>query len=192
MKALRQYLFSVAAAALLGCLAQGAMAAEYELDPAHSFVQFRISHLGFSTLVGRFNDLSGNFDWDRGNPGASQIDVVIDTASIDTNHAERDKHLRSDDFLDVEKYPQATFKSIKYNGDEQGGTLEGELTLHGVTQPITLDVKTIGEGDDPWGGYRAGFSGTTMLTRKDFGMGYDLGPAAETMEMHLFIEGVRQ
>lgn len=192
MKALRQYLFSVAAAALLGCLAQSAMAAEYELDPAHSFVQFRISHLGFSTLVGRFNDLSGNFDWDRGNPGASQIDVVIDTASIDTNHAERDKHLRSDDFLDVEKYPQATFKSIKYNGDEQGGTLEGELTLHGVTQPITLDVKTIGEGDDPWGGYRAGFSGTTMLTRKDFGMGYDLGPAAETMEMHLFIEGVRQ
>lgn len=192
MKSLRQRLFSVAAAALLGSLAQGAMAAEYELDPAHSFVQFRISHLGFSTLVGRFNDISGNFDWDRADPGASQIDVVIDTASIDTKHAERDKHLRSDDFLHVDKYPQATFKSIKYNGDEQGGTLEGELTLHGVTQPITLDVKAIGEGDDPWGGYRAGFSGTTMLTRKDFGMGYDLGPAAETMEMHLFIEGVRQ
>jgi len=169
-----------------------AAAAPYEIDPAHAFIQFRVSHLGFSVLNGRFNQFAGNFTWDKGNPGASTIEVTVDTASIDSNWAERDKHLRSPDFLDVEKYPRAVFKATKYTGDAGGGKLEGTLTLHGVTRPMVLDVQVIGEGPDPWGGYRAGFSARTSLRRADFGMEYDLGPPAETMELDLYVEGIRK
>ncbi len=169
-----------------------AVAADYEIDPAHSFVEFRIQHLGFSWLYGRFNDLSGDFSYDAEQPEGNKIDLEIDTASVDTNHAERDKHLRGEDFLDVEKYPKATFKTTKYTGDAEKGTLEGVLTLHGVEKPISIDIKKMGEGPDPWGGYRAGFIGTTTLARKDFGIDYDLGPASETMELELGIEGIKK
>ena len=192
IRVVSQSLFALIIAVSLGAVPQTISAAEYDVDPAHSFVQFRIKHLGYSTLVGRFNDVSGEFTHDPADPEASKIAVEIDAASVDTNHAERDKHLRSDDFLDVKKFPKATFVSTKYTGDEQSGTLEGTLTLHGVTKPVSLNVTKIGEGDDPWGGYRAGFEGTTSLTRKDFDMGYDLGPASESMELELFVEGIRK
>lgn len=156
-------------------------------------MEFKISHLGFSTLSGRFNDISGTFTYapDEGE-AAQAISIVIPTASIDTNHAERDKHLRSDDFLNVEEYPEARFVSTGFTGDESGGVMSGDLTLHGVTKPIEIEVRKVGEGEDPWGGYRAGFIGTTTLNRNDFGISYDLGPAAETVDMTLMIEGVRQ
>ncbi|MFQ5660417.1 MAG: YceI family protein [Gammaproteobacteria bacterium] len=167
-------------------------AAGYEVDLSHSAIQFRISHMGVSILSGRFNKFSGRLNWDRENPAASTIEVTIDTASVDSNWAERDKHLRGDEFLDSEKYPTATFKSTRYAGDARGGTLEGVLTLHGVSKPMTLEVKAIGEGPDPWGGYRAGFEATTSLRRADFGITHNLGPASETMEFDLFIEGKRK
>lgn len=173
-------------------LSSGAWAAEYKVDLSHAFIQFEISHLGFSTLVGRFNDFDGSFTWDKANPASASIEVRVNTASIDSNWAERDKHLRGDEFLDVEQYPTAVFKSTKYHGDANGGRMDGTLTLHGVTKPITLDVKVIGEGDDPWGGYRAGFAAKTSINRSDFGISYNLGPAAETMTFDLFIEGIRQ
>lgn len=171
-----------------------ATAADYVVDikGMHAFIQFRIVHLGYSVMVGRFNDFSGDFSWDKNNPAASSITVNIKTSSVDTNHAERDKHLRDDEFLNVDKYPSATFKSSKYHGDASGGKLDGTLTLHGVSKAITLDVKAIGEGDDPWGGYRAGFQAKTAIRRADFGMEYNLGPAAEMMEFELFIEGLRK
>ncbi len=170
-----------------------ATAADYTVDTKgmHAFIQFRILHLGYSVMIGRFNSFSGEFSWDKNNPEASSIRVDIKTASIDTNHAERDKHLRGEDFLNVDKYPNATFKSTKYHGDASGGKMDGILTLHGVSKAITLDVKAIGEGNDPWGGYRAGFEATTSIRRADFGMDHDLGPASETMDFELFIEGVR-
>jgi polyisoprenoid-binding protein YceI len=167
-------------------------AADYDLDLSHSFIQFRISHLGYSVLNGRFNDFGGTLQWDKAAPEASTIALTIKTASIDSNWAERDKHIRSPDFLDVEKYPEASFKSTKFTGDATAGKLEGELTLHGVTKPITLEVKAVGEGEDPWGGYRAGFTGTTTLKRSDFGISYNLGPSSETMDFDLFIEGIRK
>ena len=169
-------------------------AADYGVDikGMHAFIQFRIMHLGYSVLLGRFNDFGGEFSWDKSNPGAASISIDIKTASIDSNHAERDKHLREGDFLEVDKYPTATFKSTKYHGDASGGKMDGVLTLHGVSKPITLDVKVLGEGDDPWGGYRAGFSATTSIKRSDFGMDYNLGPASESMDFDLFIEGVRK
>ncbi len=171
-----------------------AAAADYLVDikGMHAFIQFRIIHLGYSVMVGRFNDFDGEFTWDKDNPSASSISINIRTASIDTNHAERDKHLRGDDFLEVKKYPDASFKSTRYRGDARGGKMDGILTLHGVSKPITLDVKVIGEGDDPWGGYRAGFEASTSIRRADFGMEYNLGPAAETMDFELYIEGVRK
>jgi len=171
-----------------------ATAADYAVDikGMHAFIQFRIIHLGYSVMIGRFNDFGGEFSWDKENPSASSINIDIKTNSVDTNHAERDKHLRGEDFLEVEKYPNATFKSTKYHGDASGGKMDGVLTLHGVSKAITLDVKAIGEGDDPWGGYRAGFQATTSIRRADFGMEHDLGPASETMDFELFIEGVRK
>ena len=184
---------SLAAAITLAlAMAMPAAAANYEIDSSHAFIQFRISHLGYSVLNGRFNTFAGKFTWDKDKPGGSGIEVTVQTNSIDSNWAERDKHLRSPDFLDVEKFPTATFKGTKYTGDAKGGKLEGTLTLHGVSKPITLDVKFIGEGADPWGGYRAGFSATTTLKRADFGMTYNLGPTSETMEFDLFVEGIRK
>lgn len=167
-------------------------AAEYKIDPLHSFVEFRIQHLGFSWMYGRFNAISGEFSHDPSKLKSNTISIEIDTYSIDTNHAERDKHLRSPDFLDIKKYPTASFKSTGYIGDAKGGVMEGVLTLHGVSKKIKIDVRKVGEGTDPWKGYRAGFIGTFKLSRKDFGISYDLGPAADIVEFDLGIEGIRK
>ena len=176
----------------LGSIAAASPAADYEIDSTHSFVEFRIKHLGYSWLYGRFNKFSGHFTYDPDNPQANAITVSIGSASVDTNHAERDKHLRGSDFLDVTKYPEATFESTTYTGDADSGTIEGMLTLHGVTKPISIRLEKLGEGNDPWGGYRAGFIGTTTLTRRDFGISYNLGPASESMELEIGIEGIRK
>ena len=184
---------AILAAGLLAVTALPATAAEYKIDPTHSFIEFKTLHLGFSWLHGRFNTIEGTMTYDPSAGAAAQkIDVMIDTTSVDTNHAERDKHLRSADFLNTDEHPTASFTSTGYEGDENGGKLSGDLTLHGVTKPISFDIKKIAEGDDPWGGYRAGFEGSYTLTRADFGMEYNLGPGATTVEIGLFIEGIRQ
>ncbi|MGM0593432.1 MAG: YceI family protein [Pseudomonadota bacterium] len=172
-----------------------AQAADYIIDTkdAHAFIQFRIQHLGYSWLYGRFNDFEGRFSYDEKQPEKASVEVTIDTASLDTNHAERDKHLRNPDFFDVKKYPQAKFVSTGYQvTGEDSGTLQGRLTLHGTTRPITIDVSHIGAGEDPWGGYRRGFHGTTTIRPAEFGMDYDLGPASNTVELELSVEGIRQ
>ncbi len=169
-----------------------AEAEKYQVDPAHSFIEFQISHLGVSFLQGRFNDLSGEFTYDPENPSASSVIATVKTATVDTNHAERDKHLRSDDFLDVEQFPEARFESSGFEAQGDAATLQGNLTLHGVTKPITVSVEHVGAGDDPWGGYRRGFVGRTTIKRSDFGISYNLGPAAEEMQLGFFIEGIRQ
>ena len=170
-------------------------AADYVIDKEgqHASINFKISHLGYSWVYGRFNDFSGNFSWDAENPESSAVKVSINTDSVDSNHAERDKHLRSDDFLNVAEHPTATFEStaVEMTGDDTAN-ITGNLTLNGVTKPVVLDAKFIGEGDDPWGGYRAGFSGTTTLTLKDFDISRDLGPAAQDVELIITVEGVRQ
>ncbi len=167
-------------------------AADYEIDPAHSFVEFRIQHLGYSWLYGRFNGVSGNFTYDAAAPEAGSIKVSIDTTSIDTNHAERDKHLRGGEFLSVSDFATATFTSTGYKGTADEGVLTGELNFHGIKKTIEIPLKKVGEGDDPWGGYRAGFHGSYTMTRADFGIDYELGPASITVQIELGIEGVRQ
>jgi polyisoprenoid-binding protein YceI len=189
---LHHKLKSISLGLVLAIVSGQTLAAQYTIDQSHAFIQFRISHLGYSVLAGRFNDFSGEFSWDKAQPDASALSVTIKTASIDTNWAERDKHIRGGDFLDVENFPEASFKATTFTGDATGGTVAGVLTLHGVSKPVTLNVKAVGEGDDPWGGYRAGFSATTTINRTDFGISYDLGPTANTMEFDLFLEGIRQ
>lgn len=181
---------------LFGLVAMApAHAEDYVIDTsgAHAFIQFKIKHLGYSWLYGRFNEFSGEFSYDEKNPSAARVKVDINPASIDSNHAERDKHLRGKDFLDVAKYPKASFVSTKYEDLGNGkGRLTGDLTLHGVTRPITIDVEHIGHGPDPWGGYRRGFFGTTELKLADFGIDYNLGPASRSVIMELSVEGIRK
>ena len=172
-----------------------ANAATYDIDNegAHASINFKIQHLGYSWLTGRFNDFDGSFEYDAAKPADSSINVTIDTTSIDSNHAERDKHLKGSDFLDVKKYPTATFKSTGFKSTGEGvGNMTGEFTLHGVTKTITIPVERLGEGNDPWGGYRAGFSGATVLKLSDYGIDYNLGPASSTVEIELHVEGKRQ
>jgi len=187
-------------AAVIGTigLLPGTAAAEveqYVIDTkgAHAFVQFRIKHLGYSWLYGRFNEFGGAFSYDTEDPSNSTIEVDIQTASLDSNHAERDKHLRGEDFLEVDKYPEASFKSTKVDWADDGtGTVTGDFTLRGVTKPVTIAVEEIGAGPDPWGGYRRGFQGETSFPLKDFGIDYDLGPASTDVEIILSVEGIRQ
>ncbi|NRA53187.1 MAG: YceI family protein [Gammaproteobacteria bacterium] len=172
-----------------------AQAAEYKIDTkdTHSFIQFKIQHLGYSWLLGRFNKFEGDFSYDQNNEAASKISVTIDTASVDSNHERRDKHLRSDDFLDVDKFEQASFVSTSYKpGTEGKGKLMGQFTLHGVTKSITIDVNKIGEGQDPWGGYRAGFEGSTTLKLTDYNIMKNLGPKSQEVELYFSFEGIQQ
>lgn len=172
-----------------------AQAEEYVIDTekAHAFIQFRIQHLGYSWIFGRFDDFTGRFTYDEKNPSAATVSVEIDPASVDTNHAERDKHLRGEEFLYVEKFPDARFVSTSFEEKADGsGVLKGELTLRGVTKPIVIAVDQVGHGDDPWGGYRRGFHGITEIALADFGIPMDLGPASRTVELELSIEGIRQ
>jgi polyisoprenoid-binding protein YceI len=174
-----------------------AMAADYVIDTEgmHAFVQFRVKHLGYSWLYGRFDDFSGKFTYDEKNPEKNGVSVTVDTASVNTNHAERDKHIRGKDFLEVEKYPQAKFVSTKYEKTgEVTGELTGDLTLHGKTQPVTIAVTHIGGGKDPWGGFRDGFEGRATIEPADFGipMAEKLGPVSAEVELILTVEGVRQ
>lgn len=173
-----------------------ATAEEFVIDTnrAHASINFRIKHLGFSWLTGRFDNFKGNFAFDESKPENSTVNVEIDTESVNTNHAERDKHLRGKDFLDTATYPKATFKSTSVKMDGDKATVAGDLTLHGVTKPVEIVAERVGGGDDPWGGYRQGFTGTTTLALQDFGIDKDgkLGPASKEVELNLEIEGIRK
>jgi len=163
-----------------------------DIEGMHAAIQFKISHLGYSWLVGRFNDFDGHFNYDKNKPEDSKIEIVIKTNSIDSNHAKRDKHLREEDFLDVDKHPEAKFTSTSFSQKSDGtGILKGDFTLLGVTKPISIDVKYIGQGDDPWGGYRVGFEGETMILLADYGLTYDLGPASTELQLFFHIEGIK-
>lgn len=185
--------------AVLLCLLFSAalvQAAEYKIDTegAHAFIQFRIKHLGYSWLYGRFDKFEGTFQYDAKQPEASKVSVTIDTNSLNSNHAERDKHLRDERFFNVAKFPQASFVSKSFVSSEGGikAKLTGALTLKGITKDVVIDVDLVGGGPDPWGGRRQGFSGKTVIKLKDFGFDFDLGPASTEAEVLLDIEGIKK
>jgi len=173
-----------------------ASAATYTIDADHSSVTFKIRHL-FSKTNGQFKQFEGTVDYEPGKPETWKTQAVIQAASIDTNVEQRDKHLRSADFFDVEKFPTLTFTSTKVTDvTPEGAKLRGDLTMHGVTQPVVMDLAIHGVGKDPWGNTRAGFTATTKVDRKDFGLTWN--KAVETggllvgdeVEITLEIEGL--
>ncbi|WP_076542344.1 YceI family protein [Shewanella sp. UCD-KL21] len=186
-------LSSVIGAAML--LPSVANAADYKIDTqgAHASIQFKVNHLGYSFVAGRFNDFSGDFSYDAAKIADTNLNVTINTSSVDSNHAERDKHLRSADFLNTGAFSQAQYTSTSVEDQGNGKILvNGNLTLNGVTKPVAITAEFVGEGQDPWGGYRAGFIGTTEFAMKDFGFKMDLGPASANVSLDLVIEGIKQ
>ena len=186
------------AALVAGVLATTPVLAEsYTIDDpsngAHASINFKIKHLGYSWLTGRFDRFSGQFEIDPAKPQNARISVTIDPASVNSNNPTRDTHLRSADFLDVKKFPAARFEStsITLTGDNTAD-VKGKLTLRGVTREIPIKAKHVGGGKDPWGGFRRGFTGTTEFKLADFGIPFNLGPSATTVFLDLNIEGIRQ
>ncbi|PIQ83161.1 MAG: hypothetical protein COV75_09065 [Candidatus Omnitrophica bacterium CG11_big_fil_rev_8_21_14_0_20_63_9] len=174
-----------------------AWAATYQIDKDHTTVSFKIRHL-FSKVEGVFRDFSGTIDYEPGQPDAWKTEATIQTASIDTRVEKRDNHLRTVDFFDVAQYPTITFKSTKMA--EVSGTtakLHGVLTIRGVQKPVVLDLTIHGVGQDPWGNVRSGFTATTTINRKDFGLTWN--QALETgeflvgdeVEITLEVEGIK-
>ena len=143
----------------------------WAIDASHSQVEFAVRHLMISTVRGRFAGVTGTVITDDHDPAAAQVDVAIDVNTIDTHEAQRDTHLKSADFFDAERFPVLTFKSTRVTDVTGSGfRLAGNLTLHGVTRDVTLEVTSEGRGKDPWGGDRAGYSATTKIKRSDYGL----------------------
>jgi len=161
-----------AAVALASLVPSGVRAADtYEIDPAHTSVQFSIRHMMISNVRGEFTKLSGKATGDVANPTAATVEATIDATSIDTRNEKRDEHLRSPDFLDTAKFPTITFKSTKVEKAGDAWKLHGDLTLHGVTKPVVLDVTNVTPPTkDPGGNTRIGAQATTKINRQDFGI----------------------
>lgn len=148
----------------------------WTIDPAHSVLGFSVKHMMFTTARGRFSDFSGTIEFDPENVAASSVEVTIDTASINTSTADRDAHLRSADFFDVDEHPTATFRSTSVEADEDDDDdflIHGELTIKGITKPVTLKAEYEGTGVNPWGVEVAGFEAKGKFNRKDFGLNWN-------------------
>jgi polyisoprenoid-binding protein YceI len=186
-------LLTAFAVAVFGFFASPAIADTYVIDTkgAHASINFRASHLGFSWLTGRFDTFTGTFEYNEANPAESKVSVEIDVASLNSNHAERDNHLRSDDFFNASAHPKATFvsKSIKLTG-QKTAIITGDLTIRGVTKTVDIEASHVGGGQDPWGGFRQGFTGTATITPSDFGMPNPI--AQNPVDLVLEVEGIRQ
>ncbi|MFO7168691.1 MAG: YceI family protein [Chloroflexota bacterium] len=147
----------------------------WQIDASHSQINFVVRHMMISKVRGSFERFEGTVEADENNPTAATVDVKIDAASINTKDAKRDEHLRSADFLDVANHPHITFKSTRLEQlDETHGKLHGDLTIRGVTRPVVLDVEYQGQARSPWGTVSAGFSATTKINRKDWGLTWNV------------------
>ena len=179
-------------AVIVVCAVMVAGAADtYTLDPAHSVPLFKISHMGVSNTYGRFNEVSGSITVDPSDAKNNAVEVVVKTASVDTGNTTRDSHLKTADFLDVEKHPEMTFTSTSFEktGDNTY-RVTGDLTLHGVTKPIEVDAVHIGTGKGREGESRMGWETTFTIKRSDYGMTGMVGPVGNDVQITLAVEGV--
>ncbi|NLH08165.1 MAG: YceI family protein [Chloroflexi bacterium] len=144
---------------------------KWQIDPAHSLIEFKVRHMMISNVRGRFEKFTGTIDFDPEKPEQTSVDITIDAASINTFEAQRDAHLRSADFLDVENYPELTFRSKRVELiDDHPAKLYGDLTIRGKAREVQLDVEHSGVAKSPWGTYSAGFTAETTINRKDWGL----------------------
>jgi polyisoprenoid-binding protein YceI len=146
----------------------------WSIDPAHSLVEFSTKYMMFTTVKGRFTSVRGVILDGNDHLGASSVDIEIDTTSLSTGDDKRDGHLRSADFLDVETYPTISFKSTRVEGSRDSFKLVGDLTVHGTTREVSLDAEFLGSGSNPWGQQIASFTAQTSISRKDFGLNWNV------------------
>ena len=172
---------------------------KWAFDAVHSSVNFTVRHMVVSKVRGQFTRWDGTLAMDENDPTSGSVEVSIDTSSVNTGVDQRDAHLRSADFFDVERYPAITFRSRKVEKAGAGALkITGDLTIHGVTRPVVLDAEYAGSAKDPWGGVRAGFSARAVIDRKDFGLTYnqllETGGVlvGETIEIGIEVELVKQ
>jgi polyisoprenoid-binding protein YceI len=160
--------------ALALAFSTAAHAANWKVDQSHTTVGFSVSHI-FTSVQGRFDRFDGTIVFDPEKPESAIVRATVEAASINTNNAKRDKHLRSGDFFDVEKHPTLSFESTGGVTEmkENRGKLAGNLTIHGVTKPVVFDVTFRGQGKDPWGNVRAGFAASLSINRKDYGLNWN-------------------
>ncbi|MEN9845951.1 MAG: hypothetical protein RIS36_1098 [Pseudomonadota bacterium] len=173
-------------------------AADYAIDSSHSSVSFKVKHLAISSVPGKFGEFKGTFSFDPKNIDASKADAQISAGSINTGEAKRDDHLKSGDFLDTSKFNAISFKTTRVEKvSEERFKAHGDLSLHGVTRPVTLDVTYGGSATDPWGKERAAFLATTRINRKDFGLTWNKAletgglVVGEDVDITLEIEGIK-
>ncbi|MBI4369594.1 MAG: polyisoprenoid-binding protein [Elusimicrobia bacterium] len=189
---------TIGRALVLTCILTSPILAQtYVIDPAHSAITFRVAHMVISKVTGRFEKFMGSIDYDAKNPKSWKAEAAIDVAGINTSVPDRDKHLKSADFLDAEKYPQITFKSTKVIAVKKNTVkLHGDLTIHGVTKTVILDIVLGGIGKDPWGNERLGAAAATTINRKDFGIAWNTILESggllvgEEIEISIEVEGV--
>ncbi len=173
---------------------RAAAADAYKIDKVHSSIMFRIKHGDFGYVYGRFNDLGGNFTLDETNPANSTLEVEIKADSVDTNNADRDKHLKGADFFNAKEFPKITFKSKQVKAlDNKNYEVTGDLTLHGVTKSVTAKVEFVGKGKDFKGTQRAGLETIFVIKRSDFGMdfGIKMNALGDEVRIALAVEGTR-
>ena len=192
--ALHQILFSITSVLILTALQPVGRAAEaYKIDPIHSSIVFKIGHLGIAPVYGRFNDISGTITADKENPAKSSVEFTVPVESLDTRVAKRDQHLKSPDFFNAKQFPVMTFKSkeVKEAGKDTY-QITGDLTLHGVTKPLTINFKKGGEAKGMEGEYRAGGETQFTIKRSDYAMNFMLNAIGDEVTVMLAIEGIRQ
>ena len=186
--------FALAAVLFAGLapLAPARATDDYAVDPPHSSVTFKISHLGLAWVYGRFNDVSGGFTIDRDDPGKSSFALAIKSESVDTNNPKRDEHLRSPDFFNVKQFPVITFKSTAVKPIADGFEVAGEFTLHGVTRPLTFALMGGRSAEFPKGVQRTGYTTELTLKRSDFGMDKFKEAVGDDVRVAISFEGVKK
>jgi Uncharacterized conserved protein len=179
--------------ALISAFALSANAADpFKIDPVHTFVLFAVQHLGIANTYGRFNDVAGTVLFDRDDPSKSSVELTVKVESLDTHSSIRERSLMSPDFFDVKQFPTMTFKSTKVEGSGDTLKVSGDLTIRGVTRPVSVDFKKGREGKGVFGEWRGGGETRFTIKRSDFGMNFELGEVGDEVTIILSLEGVKK
>ena len=179
--------------ALISAFVLSANAADtFKVDAVHSFALFSVQHLGIANTYGRFNDISGTVVFDKDNPSNSSVELSVKVESLDTHNSIRDRSLKSPDFFDAKQFPTMNFKSTKVEGSGDSLKVSGDLTIHGVTKPLTVDFKKGGEGKGVFGEMRGGGETRFTIKRSDFGMNFQQRAVGDEVNITLSLEGIKK